>query len=101
LDPEDIRNLSIGAIWNFGKGTGFLEPTIRLWGTKDLFKGLGALGPQGVELKYCSIVVHIYRILCGENQALTQNVSVTKDSCNFRVVHPVVKCENCTYRGDH
>jgi len=22
LDPEDIRKLSIGAIWNFGKGTG-------------------------------------------------------------------------------
>ena len=24
LDPEDIRNLSIGAIWNFGKVKGFL-----------------------------------------------------------------------------
>ena len=24
LDPEDIRKLSIGAIWNFGKGTGLL-----------------------------------------------------------------------------
>jgi hypothetical protein len=24
LDPEDIRKLSIGAIWNFGKGTGIL-----------------------------------------------------------------------------
>jgi hypothetical protein len=24
LDPEDITNLSIGAIWNFGKGTGLL-----------------------------------------------------------------------------
>ena len=22
LDPEDIKNLSIGAIWNFAKGTG-------------------------------------------------------------------------------
>ena len=22
LDPEDIRKLSIGANWNFGKGTG-------------------------------------------------------------------------------
>jgi len=22
LDPEDIRKLSIGAIWNFAKGTG-------------------------------------------------------------------------------
>jgi hypothetical protein len=24
LDPEDSRKLSIGAIWNFGKGTGLL-----------------------------------------------------------------------------
>jgi hypothetical protein len=24
LDPEDIRNLSIGAIWNFAKATGLL-----------------------------------------------------------------------------
>ena len=24
LDPEDIMNPSIGAIWNFGKRTGFL-----------------------------------------------------------------------------
>jgi hypothetical protein len=22
LDPEDIKILSLGAIWNFGKGTG-------------------------------------------------------------------------------
>jgi len=24
LDPEDVRKLSMGAIWNFGKGTGLL-----------------------------------------------------------------------------
>jgi hypothetical protein len=24
LDPEDNRKLRIGAIWNFGKGTGFI-----------------------------------------------------------------------------
>jgi len=24
LDPEDITKLNIGAIWNFGKGTGLL-----------------------------------------------------------------------------
>jgi hypothetical protein len=24
LDPEDIINLNIGTIWNFGKGTGLL-----------------------------------------------------------------------------
>jgi len=24
LDPEDVTNLNMGAIWNFGKGTGLL-----------------------------------------------------------------------------
>jgi len=24
LDPEDVTDLSMGAIWNFGKGTGLL-----------------------------------------------------------------------------
>jgi len=37
LDPEDIEKLSTGAIWNFGKGTGLLEPSNRLWGTKGMF----------------------------------------------------------------
>jgi hypothetical protein len=29
LDPEHIRKLSIGAIWNCGKGTGLLEHSNR------------------------------------------------------------------------
>jgi len=37
LDPEDIINLSIGATRNFSNGTGLLEPSIRLWGTKGLY----------------------------------------------------------------
>jgi len=34
LDPEDIKILSLGAIWNCGKGTGLSWVDIRLWGTK-------------------------------------------------------------------
>ena len=34
LDPEDIKSLSLGAIWNFSKGTGLQWTDIRLWGTK-------------------------------------------------------------------
>ena len=45
-------NLSIGAIWNFNKGTELLYPSIRVWGTEGLFKGLGASEPQGLEPKY-------------------------------------------------
>jgi len=34
LDPEDIKILSLGATWNFGKGTGLSWADIWLWGTK-------------------------------------------------------------------
>jgi hypothetical protein len=34
LDPEDIKILNLGAIWNFGKGTGLYRADIRLQGTK-------------------------------------------------------------------
>ena len=35
LDPEDIKSLSVGAIWNFSKGTGLPWTDSRLWGTKS------------------------------------------------------------------
>jgi len=35
LDQEDIKILNLGAIWNFGKGTGLSWADIRLWGTKN------------------------------------------------------------------
>ena len=37
LDPEVIKSLSLGTIWNFSKGTGFPRTGTRLWGTKGLF----------------------------------------------------------------
>ena len=37
FDPENIMNLSTGTIWNSGKGKGFLETSVRLWGTKGMF----------------------------------------------------------------
>jgi len=30
LNPEDIKMLSLGAIWNFAKGTGLLELSTEL-----------------------------------------------------------------------
>jgi len=38
LDPEDIRKLNIGAIWNFAKGTGILYFSNKTWGKKGLLK---------------------------------------------------------------
>jgi len=37
LDPEDIKSLSLGAIWNFSEGTGFPWTRIRFRGTKGPF----------------------------------------------------------------
>jgi hypothetical protein len=34
LDLEDIKILSLEAVWNFGKGAELSRADIRLWGTK-------------------------------------------------------------------
>jgi hypothetical protein len=52
LEPEDVRSLSLGSIWNFTKGTGLPWPGIGLWGTKGPSKGLGASGPKGLKPNY-------------------------------------------------
>jgi len=54
LDLEDVNSVSLGAIWNFSKGTGLPWLDIRLWGTKGPPKGLGASGPKGLEPNYYS-----------------------------------------------
>jgi hypothetical protein len=35
LDPEDIRVLVMGAIWNFAKGTGLLQPSTEYGAQRD------------------------------------------------------------------
>jgi len=52
MDPEDVRSLSLGAIWNFSKGTGFLCLGIKLWDTLVPSEGLGASRPKGLEPNY-------------------------------------------------
>ena len=56
LDPDYVRSLNLGAILNFCEGAGLPCLGISLWGTKGLFKGLGALGPKGLEPSYYSIL---------------------------------------------
>ena len=36
VDPEDIRKLNIGVLFNFEKGTGLFYFSNRTWGTKAL-----------------------------------------------------------------
>jgi len=38
LDSEDVKSLSLGAIWNFNKGTWLPLRGIRLWGTEGRLK---------------------------------------------------------------
>jgi hypothetical protein len=38
LDPEDIRELGIGAIWSLGKGTGILQPSSEYGGQRACLK---------------------------------------------------------------
>jgi hypothetical protein len=33
-DPEDVKSLNLGAIWDSGKGTGLPWTDIKLWGMK-------------------------------------------------------------------
>jgi hypothetical protein len=47
--PQCVKCLSLGAIWNFSKGTGLPWIDTRLWGTKGPSKGQGASGPGRFE----------------------------------------------------
>jgi hypothetical protein len=53
LDPEDIKNINLGAIWNFSKGTRL--PWIDMGDKGPVNWGLGASGQQGLEPKCKSI----------------------------------------------
>jgi len=43
LVPEDIKSISVGAIWDFSKATGL--PRSEMGHKGPAIKGLGALGP--------------------------------------------------------
>jgi len=47
LGSEDIKILSLGAIWNFNKGTVLSSVDIRLWGTKSPSIRLRCIGTVG------------------------------------------------------
>jgi len=60
-----LNSLILVAIWDFSKGTGRL--CIRLWGTKDEYKGLSASGPKGLKPNY---YLHL------QHQAFLEYISV-------------------------
>ena len=49
LDPENVRHLNLGVIWNFIKGTDSHELDFSFGGTKGLKKSLRASRPKGLE----------------------------------------------------
>ena len=56
LDPEDIKSLSLGAVWNFIKGTGLPWFGHQFKGHKGQVKKACALGPEGLKPSYYSIL---------------------------------------------
>jgi hypothetical protein len=77
-DPEEIGSLSLVTMWNFSKGTGLTWLDIRLWSTKGLSKGLGALGPKVLEpkRKYKSKSNHIMYMTETMSYADIQNIKI-------------------------
>ena len=67
LDPEDVRSLSLGAVWNFSKGPVLPWIGIRVWGTNGLSKCLGALGPKGFKPNYYTALSHLTWVLLAFN----------------------------------
>ena len=57
LDPEDVKSLNLGAIWNFSKGTMLPWLNIRPWGTKSSYKGLSELGQNELEPNHKSNLI--------------------------------------------
>ena len=85
LNSEEILNLSIGAIWNCGKGTGLSD---RSWGTKGLFEGLSASGPEGLQPKYYSFfnmgtISHLPSRRTAPMLRSTVGVNCVDYSCHF------------------
>jgi hypothetical protein len=54
LDPEDVKNVSLGPSGTLAKEQG---SDIRLWDTKGLSKGLRASGPKMLEPNYYSLLI--------------------------------------------
>jgi hypothetical protein len=55
LDPEEVRSLSLRAMWNFSKETELPWLGHQIMGHKGLSNGLGAPGPKGLKLNHYSI----------------------------------------------
>jgi len=56
LDPEDIRLLGMGAIWNFVKGTGLLKPSTEYGAQKTCQLRPMCIGPERARTQYYSVL---------------------------------------------
>jgi hypothetical protein len=96
VDPEDTRGLSLGAMWNFIKGTGLSWLGLKLKGHKGPVKGLPTFGPQGLD----PLFILFYSLLCYailEGGILTCDVSrqvshTSSPSVDVRAVLRAVVC---------
>jgi hypothetical protein len=63
LDLEDIKILSLGTIWNFGKGTELSCADIRFWGTKDPYIKPRCSGTIRAQSQCIAIYLALYDLL--------------------------------------
>ena len=120
--PEEVTSLCLGINWNFSKGTGLPWFGIRLWGITGPTKGLGALGPKGLEPCHYSILFYSRSLAtkkncrvhycltfigprianifaeCYQQDATFHNlfISVGRSTCFRRVFSPSSGAQNCT-----
>jgi hypothetical protein len=72
LDPVDIKDLRLGAIWNLSKRTGLPRIGIRLWGTKGLFLRPRCIGTLRTQTQLLI------------NQSINQVLNISSTLCNMQ-----------------
>ena len=85
LDPEDIRVLGMGAIWNFAKGTGLLQPSTEYGAQRACQLRPRCNGPERARTQYYSILfvsIQSYVVQCISYRNDQQDATV-QDSLLF------------------
>jgi len=76
LDPEDIKILSLGAIWNFGKGTGPSWADIRLRGTNGPSIRPRCIGTLGARTQCKSIKQKLAKLTQKVKQSFLRSINI-------------------------
>ena len=82
LDPEDVRSLSLGAVWNLVKEQGSHDLDIRLWDTKGLSRRHTYVGTERAQTCLLFHTILLSLAICKEYQILKDVYNVFKQLCH-------------------